>query len=61
MIQDLTIYYEKCEPYCGSNDCPSTEPYYRHITNPICVSNCGTDYIDLINKICVSDCPDGFT
>jgi len=44
MIQDISLFYEKCSSICGSNDCP-TEPYYKHPTQ----------------SICVSDCPDGYT
>lgn len=44
MIQDITIYYEKCLSYCNSNDCPVSGTYYKHPT---------------LDK-CVSDCPDGF-
>ncbi len=24
-----SIFYDKCETYCGSNDCPNTKPYFK--------------------------------
>lgn len=61
MIQDVTIYYEKCNSYCGSNDCPLVEPYYKHRTDLRCVSVCTPDYADIPNNVCVNNCPNGFT
>lgn len=61
MIQDVTIYYEKCQSYCGSNDCPATEPYYKHRTDLRCVNLCTPDFADIPNNVCVNDCPNGFT
>ena len=43
-VQDISIYFEQCHPVCASNDCPNTEPYYKHP----------------LESRCVSDCPDGF-
>jgi len=47
IIQDISLYYEKCSSFCGSNDCPATTPYYR---DP-----------DTVTAKCVSDCPHGYT
>ena len=30
IIQDISVYYEKCLPYCQSNDCPSIEPFINN-------------------------------
>ena len=43
-IQDISVFFEKCQTYCGSNDCPDVEPYYKHP----------------VDSKCVSICPDGF-
>jgi hypothetical protein len=45
LLQDFSIFYEKCETYCASNDCPDVKPYFKHPSQ---------------NK-CVADCPDGYT
>jgi hypothetical protein len=44
MVQDISIYYERCPTHCGSKHCLDAGPYYTH---PDIVS-------------CVNDCPDGF-
>lgn len=43
-IQDISVYFEKCQTYCGSNDCPDTEPYYKHPVDVRCLSNCPDGY-----------------
>lgn len=45
IIQDISLFYEKCASFCGSNDCPANTPYYRHP----------------VDAKCVLDCPDGYT
>lgn len=61
MIQDITIYYEKCLPYCGSNDCPDIMPYYKQLNTLQCVSDCSPYFADTVGLQCVIDCPDGYT
>ncbi len=61
MIQDISIYFEKCPVYCGSNNCPDTGPYYKNGALAQCVNNCNPTYADIPNLKCVSDCPHGFT
>jgi hypothetical protein len=61
IIQDVSVYFEKCATYCNSNICPNSEPYFKHFTNDECVADCSPNYSDDINKICVNDCPDGYT
>lgn len=46
MIQDVSIFYEKCLPYCQSNNCPDTLPYYKHPSQSICVNQCPAGYIE---------------
>lgn len=46
IVQDISIYYEKCESFCGSNICPNIEPYYKHPSLPECVSNCPFGYTE---------------
>jgi hypothetical protein len=45
ILQDVSIFYENCQAYCASNDCPNTQPYFKHPTE----------------SRCVADCPDGYT
>lgn len=45
IVQDISIYYERCPTHCTSNDCPDTSPYQKHPS---------------LGK-CVNDCPDGYT
>jgi len=45
LLQDVSIFYEKCETYCASNDCPNSKPYFK----------------DPLQNRCVADCPDGYT
>ena len=61
MIQDITIYYEKCLPYCGSNNCPDTVPYYKQLNSLSCVNDCSPNYADVNGLQCVTDCPHGYT
>ncbi len=61
IIQDISIYYEKCQSYCGSNDCPDVEPYYKHPTLNKCVSLCPPGYTESANDciptaFCHSSC-----
>jgi len=44
IIQDISVYYEKCLPYCQSNDCPSIEPYYKQLNIASCVNNCSPNF-----------------
>ena len=44
MVQDVSIYFERCEHQCLSTNCPVVLPHYK-------LSNANT---------CVSDCPDGY-
>lgn len=44
MIQDISVYFERCPTHCNSNKCPDTGSYYTHP--------------DLTS--CVNDCPDGY-
>lgn len=60
MIQDFTIYYEKCFSYCGSNDCPNLVPYYKQLNALQCVSDCSPNYIDTVGLQCVTVCPYGY-
>jgi hypothetical protein len=61
MIQDISIFYEKCSDLCTSNDCPSSGTYYKHRTLAKCVSDCNPDFADSTMNSCVSDCPNGYT
>ena len=45
IVQDISLYFEKCSSFCGSNDCPASVPYFKHP----------------VHAVCVSDCPNGFT
>lgn len=45
IVQDISLYFEKCSSFCQSNNCPATLPYFKHPTL----------------ATCVSDCPDGYT
>jgi hypothetical protein len=38
LLQDFSIFYEKCETYCASNDCPDVKPYFKHPSQNKCVS-----------------------
>lgn len=40
MIQDISVYFERCFPYCKSNVCPDTTPYYKHPSEDKCVMQC---------------------
>jgi len=43
-IQDISIYFERCQTYCESNDCPDAEPYYKDPINTKCLSSCPNGY-----------------
>lgn len=60
MLQDISVFYYQCHDYCGSNNCPTVEPYYKHINLLQCVSNCSPAYSDPTTKNCVADCPFGY-
>jgi len=47
-IQDISVYFEKCQTYCGSNDCPDTGPYFKHPVDAKCVSVCPDGYTDYL-------------
>ena len=49
MVQDISLYYEKCLPVCGSNNCP-VEPYYKHPTQAICVNNCPIGFTESLTS-----------
>ena len=53
ILQDVAIYYEKCQTYCTSNDCPNTQPYFKHPTESRCVTDCPDGYTESGN-LCVS-------
>jgi len=60
-IQDISVYFEKCQTYCGSNDCPDTEPYFKHPVDSRCVSVCPVGYIEsshncIPTQLCHSTC-----
>jgi hypothetical protein len=61
MVQDIVIYYEECDDVCGSNVCPETGNYFKHISLDECVSGCTPDYADATSQSCVADCPNGYT
>ena len=44
MLQDITIYAEKCKSLCGSNVCPIM-PYYKDPNALQCISICPIGYI----------------
>ncbi len=52
-IQDISIYFEKCDPVCLSNDCPDTEPYYKHPLESRCVNDCPHGYTENSPLSCV--------
>ena len=54
LIQDISIYYEKCHSYCGSNDCPNIEPYYRHPVNLQCISDCPEGFNEAVGNTCAA-------
>lgn len=29
IIQDISVYFEKCQTFCGSNLCPDDLPYFK--------------------------------
>lgn len=61
IVQDISVYYEKCLPYCNSNDCPSIEPYYKQLGVDSCVNNCSPNFADPLDFMCVAVCPNGYT
>lgn len=62
MLQDISIYYEKCLPICNSNICPDAMPYFKDLNVDQCVASCGpNNYADLDTKHCVADCKTGYT
>jgi hypothetical protein len=38
LLQDFSIFYEKCETYCASNDCPDVKPYFKHPSQNKCIN-----------------------
>lgn len=56
MVQDISVFYEACESYCGSNICPSIEPYYKHEIEQKCVRDCSPLKRDPNTHSCVSSC-----
>ena len=46
IIQDISIYYEQCSSYCGSNDCPAIKPYYKDPLLTKCISSCPVGYTE---------------
>lgn len=61
MVQDISIYLEKCATICVTNDCPSVTPYYKHPTDDRCVNVCPLGYIGDVDtcatvQFCSSTC-----
>ena len=44
IIQDISVYYEKCFTFCGSNLCPDDLPYYKLLGPNECVAKCPHGY-----------------
>lgn len=61
MIQDITVYFEKCPEACQSNNCPDAPPYYKHRTLPQCLNDCNPEFAYTPENRCLADCPDGWT
>jgi hypothetical protein len=60
LLQDFSIFYEKCETYCASNDCPA-KPYFKHPSQNKCVADCPDGYTESGNlcdstQLCHSTC-----
>ena len=52
MVQDISIYFEKCSPFCNSNNCPNIEPYYKDPFSDLCVNDCADGYTE-VGDLCV--------
>ena len=52
IVQDISLYFEKCSSFCQSNDCPVSLPYFKHPINPVCVSDCPDGYTE-VGDLCV--------
>ncbi len=46
MVQDITVFYEKCKPMCNSNICPDALPYFKHPLEQKCVNICPAGYVE---------------
>jgi hypothetical protein len=61
MVQDISIFYEKCSSFCMSNECPPTEPYFKDPVLLKCVNSCPAGYVESGNgctprTLCHSTC-----
>jgi len=60
IVQDISLFYEKCSSFCGSNICP-TAPYFKHPSLNECVADCPNGYTESGNncvptQLCHSTC-----
>ncbi len=46
IVQDISLYFEKCSSFCMSNDCPLSLPYFKHQTNDMCVNDCSNGFTE---------------
>jgi hypothetical protein len=61
ILQDISIYYEKCSSHCLSKNCPNDLPHYKLSSGNTCVNSCPYGFVVegnycITTKFCHSTC-----
>ncbi len=61
ILQDISVFYEACSSFCGSNICSAIQPYYKKSSLYECIDDCFlvSEFANTLINECVVTCPTG--